>query len=377
MSAREESRLRREEASRKMTEEAAAKLRGNSVVKVVRQARGPVRAIAYDAMESALIVACVDNTLWRSKVGKMVGVKSESGAHDADENAAWRSVSEWQQIGCALNVTAHAVLAGYLFAVDRSNTLWRRTLGESPTIDDWTHWGKLGTKKESISALTASSPGAADPCLFAATTYGKLFRIPAEANSSWTLAGEADRVKALANCVDGRTEQLFAMCTAGDLYGWRISEKSSTAATATAWRALGEPDLSVVVANGICTSESLLFGSDSTSLICCDLSALSQASGTTTADGEAVEPKATAFWRCMPLPPVEMSVAKRFVKKFPKKAVAAQQKAAQALQLAAELSEGTASPAPAPVGNKRMATDKPLEPNCSSKRQKIHLGQPV
>ncbi len=329
---REQARLRREQASAKLAELASSRLRDNSVAKSARQARGPVRAIAYDPVASAVITACADNSLWRGRF-------DETAASEAT-TPGWENVAvEWTRVGTALNVVAQAVLGDHLFACDRSNTIWRCNLRLEPGSGiAWEHWGKLGTKQNGVTAMAA-----ADSHLYAATNSGKLMRADASsAGGEWSQVGVADKVRAMASVPEHDSPVQFALSADGSF--WRRNGESGT------WEPLGAPDTKVVVSNGIAATESVVIGTDSTSILCCSWSACSKVDG----GKEAAEP--SHWWRCLPLPPVQSGkkpgpVAKPG-RKPGRKAIAENAKPGQP-QLAGDaragISASAGSPAPVPV----------------------------
>ena len=281
LNAREQARLRREQASAKLAELASSRLKDNSVSKGVRQARGPVRAIAYDPVDAAVVAACVDNSLWRGRLNPTAATEATAGG--------WETVAvEWTQIGTALNVVSQAVLGDHLFACDRSNTIWRRSMRVEPSAVVWEHWGKLGTKQNGVMALTASTGH-----LYAATNAGKLMRTDASApGGKWSEVGLADKVRAMASAPGQDAPVQFALSADGSF--WRRSGEAVT------WRLLGTPDTKLVVANGIAATESVVVGSDSTSILCCSWATCGEGGG----DDKAAERKPSHWWRSLPLPPV-------------------------------------------------------------------------
>lgn len=280
LNAREQARLRRERASAKLAELASSRLKDNSSSKGVRQPRGPVRAIAYDPTESTVVTACVDNSLWRGRL--------DATAASEATTPGWEKVGvEWTRIGAALNVVAQTVLGDYLFACDRSNTIWRCNLRVEPGGIVWEHWGKLGTKQNGVMALTAAAGH-----LYAATNAGKLMRTDAGApGGDWSELGVADKVKAMASTPGHDPAVQFSLTADGSF--WRRNDETGT------WERLGMPDTKLVVANGIAATESMVVGSDSTSILCCSWSACSKVAS----DKEA-EAQPSHWWRCLPLPPI-------------------------------------------------------------------------
>lgn len=279
--ARAQARLRREQASAKLAELASSRLKDNSVAKVVRQARGPVRAIAYDPVECAVIAACADNSLWR---GRLDATAASEAAPPSWESAA----VEWTRVGTALHVVAQAVLGDHLFACDRSNTIWRCNLRVELGVVGivWEFWGKLGTKQNGVMALTA-----ADGHLYAATNAGKLMATDASApHGKWSEVGVADKVRAMAS-VPGLEHQVVQFALSADGAFWRREGERGS------WERLGTPDTKPVAANGIAATESVVVGSDSTSVLCCSV--------TDRAGGRETEREASHWWRCVPLPPVQ------------------------------------------------------------------------
>ena len=291
LSAREQARLRREEASAKLADLASARLKDNSVSKGVRQARGPVRAIAFDPHEANVWASCVDNSLWR-------GHLDASAATEATASGWEKAAVEWTHVGTALNVVAQTVLGDHLFACDRSNTIWRRSLRVEPAAVVWEHWGKLGTKQNGVMALTAACGQ-----LYAATNAGKLMRTDAMIpGQPWAEIGVADKVRAMASAPDQDAPVQFALSADGSF--WRRDGGGGS------WGLLGAPDTKLVVANGIAATESVVIGTDATSIICCGWNA-----SALVGDEKAAETKPTHWWRCLPLPPVV--VGKKPVQTFP------------------------------------------------------------
>lgn len=283
LTAREQARLRREQASAKLAELASSRLRDNSVAKSVRQARGPVRAIAYDPVQNEVITACVDNSLWRGRLAATV--ESEASTPGLENVAV-----EWKRVGTALHVVAQTMLGDHLFACDRSNTIWRCNLRVQPESGIvWEHWGKLGTKQNGVTALTAS-----DGHLYAATGAGKLMRTDASAaGGEWSEVGIADKVKAMASVPGHNPSVHFALSADGSF--WRRNGEHG------AWELLGAPDTKPVVANGIAATESVIISSDSTSILCCSWSSYNMVAS----DKEAEE-QPSHWWRSLPLPPVQV-----------------------------------------------------------------------
>eukprot|EP01045_Picozoa_sp_COSAG04_P017385 COSAG04_NODE_1534_length_6437_cov_144.893026_2_plen_729_part_00 len=321
LGAREAARLRREEASAKMAQLAQERLRDNSNSRGARQIRGPVRAIAYDPVESAVITACVDNSLWK---GRLV---ADAVAPRAGEEDAWRTAAvEWTEIGTALNVVTQTVLGDHLFACDRSNTLWRRSLREDTSQPGfpWRHWGKLGTKQNGVMALTAAGEH-----LYAATNAGKLMRALAESpTAAWTEVGTADKVKAMTSvpgrygaalfcfcplhnlsltdrfglCRDSTRKLQFALCADGGFWRREVSAPADGALDGPEdgqWLMLGTPATKLVVSNGMCATGSVVVGSDAHSLLCCGW-----AGAEGVADDAEAAKRPTQWRRCMPLPPI-------------------------------------------------------------------------
>jgi hypothetical protein len=361
LSSREQARQRRAEASRKMVrrrrrcrcrllalgsdlhlivsvvfsqaEEAAARLRGNSsVVAAVRQARGPIRAIAYDGASASLIAVCHDHSLWRARLRRLPNTSPGPGPAAAESSSAdsWESTgSEWESIGSALHVTCAAVSGSYLYVVDRANSLWRRGLGGE---EDWVFWGKVGNKKDG-GIVALSGDGGGPSHLLAVASKGRLLRVPLGEPASPETCAEVKihveaPVKGLASTpavcgVDGSARKLLlAAAHDGELWWCDSDEASAASASASAaaaaaasgvglaplrWlsaqpgattpgRAQGQGGPVVVAANGICTTESLIIGTDAKSIICCPLPGVSTVGGGGRGGG---------WWRALALPPVE------------------------------------------------------------------------
>ena len=290
LGAREQARLRREQASAKLADSASARLKDNSVSKGVRQARGPVRAMAFDPLDANVWASCVDNSLWRGHLAASAATEETAGGW---ENAA----VQWTHVGTALNVVAQTVLGDHLFACDRSNTIWRRSVRVEPAAVVWEHWGKLGTKQNGVMALTAASGH-----LYAATNAGKLMRTDALIpGQPWTEIGVADKVRAMASAPNQDAPVQFALSADGSF--WRRDGGGAK------WGLLGVPDTKLVVSNGIAATESVVIATDATSLICCGWAS------TDVCDEAAAEKKGTHWFRCLPLPPVV--VGKKPVQAFP------------------------------------------------------------